>query len=245
MKKTLLASALLVLGMAAHAADAQTVGSRLKEAFPQIPEVQSVNPTPIPGLKEVTLPGEIVYVDDKAEYMIQGHLIRLRDRSDLTTARLEDINRIDFKILPLDKAIVHKFGMGEKKLVVFADPNCTFCKKLEVETLPEVKNATVYTLPFAILSADSEAKSKQILCSAKPAEAWSAWMLKGTAPSTTIDSKCEAAAAASLAANLALGKKHGVTGTPTIFFEDGTRIPGFVPASTLNARLAETKPAAR
>jgi thiol:disulfide interchange protein DsbC len=241
MKRTILATSIALLCFAAHASDAKTIGSRLKAAFPQIPDVQEVNASPIAGLKEVVLPGEIIYVDEKGEYMLQGHLVRLSDRSDLTTARIEDINRIDFSSLPLDKAIVHKYGTGEHKIAIFADPNCGYCKRLENETMPSVENATVFTMPLAILSADSEIKLKRILCNPNPADAWSAWMLKGQAPAEKIDGKCEEAAQKTISEVRDLGRKYGVTGTPTIIFEDGSRIPGFVPAATLNKRLSETK----
>jgi len=243
MKRIIFAAALAAAGisMSAHAVDAKGIGAKLKSAFPEIPEIQAINPTPAAGLLEVVLPGEILYVDVNGDYMLQGNLVRLSDRRDLTTERLEHINRLDFAKLPLDKAIVHKYGKGERKLVVFADPNCSFCKRLEKEALPEVANATVYTFPYAILSEDSASKSKQILCSASPGEAWHAWMLKSSTPTTAADPKCEGTAQATVDAIRALGKQHGVRGTPTLVFEDGTRIPGFVPAATINQRLDETK----
>lgn len=243
MKHVLLAAAIATFGMAVHAADTDAIGSKLKAAFPQMPAIQSIAPSAIPGVFEVVLPGEVVYVDAQGEHMIQGHVIRLKDRSDLTAAKVEHINRIDFKTLPLDKALLHKHGRGERKMVVFADPNCGYCKKLEQESLSGLENVTVYTLPFAILSPDSVTKSKQVLCSEKPAEAWANLMVKGTPLPQVAAPQCEEAAQATLNSLKALGQKYGIRGTPTLIFEDGSRIPGFAPTADINARLTASKAA--
>lgn len=237
MKKLLLATSIALLGFAASA-DQKDVGKALKTAFPQIPDVVSVKDAPIPGLYEVVLRGEIVYVDSKVKYMIQGPIVRLSDRENITASKLDEVNRIDFDKLPLDKAIVHKNGNGERKLVVFADPNCGFCKRLDKETIPGITNATLYTLPLAILSADSETKSKQILCSPNPDEAWTGWTVKGITPSKG-DPACEAKADETIKSVRELAKTYGIRGTPGIVFADGSRIPGFVTADKINQKLSE------
>ena len=112
--------------------------------------------------------------------------------------------------------MVWKQGTGERKLVVFADPNCGYCKKFERD-LQSVKDVTVYTFLYPILGGDSPEKSKQIWCAKDNTKVWRDWMLKGTpiAPSAQCDTSA-------LSRNYAFGQKHrhqrhagpGVRGRP-------------------------------
>ena len=106
-------------------------------------------------------------------------MIDTKTRVNLTEQRIAKLTAIDFKALPLKDAMVWKQGTGERKLVVFADPNCGYCKKFEKD-LQAVKDVTVYTFLYPILGADSAEKSKQIWCAKDNTKAWRDWMLNGT-----------------------------------------------------------------
>ena len=218
--------------LCAHASEAQ-IRKALGTAYPDIP-IASVTSAPVKGLFEVVVGSDILYTDGDGKHLVQGSIIDGASKNNLTEARLQIINKVDFKDLPLDRAIVQKYGTGQRKMVVFADPNCGFCKRLEREQIPALKDVTIYTLLIPILSKDSVAKSNAIWCAPDRAKAWDDWMQRAVeAPAAA--STCDVAG---IDANLSLARKIRVTGTPTMFFEDGARLPGAVPAAEIEKHLA-------
>ena len=123
MKKTLSRAAVaVVLAMlGTHAAFAQEalIRKNLAERLPDFPKIDEVSKTAIPGLYEVRIGSELVYTDERGDYVIQGSIIDTKTRADLTQARIEKLTAIDFAALPLKDAIVWKQGTGARKLVVF------------------------------------------------------------------------------------------------------------------------------
>ncbi|QDZ30255.1 DsbC family protein [Noviherbaspirillum sp. UKPF54] len=233
-----LASALLALAAATALADPAQDAAIKKAIEPRLGEdvkIDSITKTPYAGLYELRIGGDILYTDAKGEYLFVGRVIDTKTMADQTKARLDEINKIKFSDLPLDAALKTVKGNGKRVIAVFEDPNCGYCKRFR-HTLTEMDNVTVYTFMYNILSPDSATKSRDIWCSADRAKAWDEWMLKG---------KAAAGAPANCTAPndkiLALGQKLKVTGTPTIFFTDGTRIPGAVDAKALEAKFASIK----
>ena len=238
--KTLLRST-LALALAASLAPAAlaqeaVIRKNLAARLPDFPKIDEVTKTAIPGLFEVRVGTEIVYTDEQGDHVIQGSLIDTKTRSDLTQARIDKITAIDFAALPLKDAIVWKQGTGARKLVVFADPNCGYCKKFETE-MQQVKDVTVYTFLYPILGGDSPDKSKNIWCAKDNGAAWRDWMINGTAAPRSMGS-CDASA---LQRNVALGKKYRVTGTPALVFEDGKRVPGALPPVEVEKQLLASR----
>ena len=227
-----LAASLLPAALAQEAVIRKNLAARL----PDFPKIDEVTKTAIPGLFEVRIGTEIVYTDEQGDHVIQGSLIDTKTRSDLTQARIDKITKIDFAALPLKDAIVWKQGSGARKLVVFADPNCGYCKKFETE-MQQVKDVTVYTFLYPILGGDSPEKSKNIWCAKDNGAAWRDWMINGNAAPRSLGS-CDAAA---LQRNVALGKKYRVTGTPALVFEDGKRIPGALPPAEVEKQLVASR----
>ena len=230
---------LLPLGVAlltGHAAWAQeaTIRKNLAERLPNLPKIDEVNKTPIPGLYELRIGQDIVYADEQGNYLIQGNIIDTKSRADLTEARLNKLSAIDFASLPLKDAVVIKQGNGTRRLAVFADPNCGYCKRLERD-LVKLQDVTIYTFVMPILGPDSAVKSKDIWCAQDSAKAWRAWMLDGVA-APAAPAKCDAAA---LERNVAFGRKHRINGTPAVFFEDGTRKPGAIPLELVERLLGQ------
>lgn len=216
---------------AQEAAIKKTIEPRLGDGV----KVDSVTKTPYGGLYEVRVGGDIFYTDAKGDYLFIGRVVDTKTFQDYTKARVDEINKIKFADLPFDSALKMVKGNGKRVIAVFEDPNCGYCKRFR-QTLNEMNNLTVYTFMYNILSEDSSVKSRNIWCSPDRAKAWEDWMLKGKAPET--------APANCTAPNdkiLALGQKFKITGTPTIFFADGTRIPGAVDAKTLESKLASVK----
>ena len=234
--RTLLAAGLAVLF--AHAAVAQeaVIRKNIAERLPDFPKIDEVTKTPIPGVYELRIGTELVYSDERGEHILQGALIETKTGVNLTEARIDKLTAIDFATLPLKDAIVYKQGTGARKLVVFADPNCGYCKKFERELL-QVKDVTVYTFLYSILGGDSPEKSRNIWCAKDSTAVWREWMVNGTVPPRAM-AQCDAAA---LQRNMAMGKKYRVNGTPALVFEDGKRVPGALPPAQIEAQLTASR----
>ncbi|MBI5720059.1 MAG: DsbC family protein [Burkholderiales bacterium] len=208
----------------------------LAERIPKMPAIDEISRSPIAGLYEVRYNGtEILYADAAGDHVIvQGAIIETRTRTDLTEQRLEKLLAIDFAQLPLKDAIVIKQGSGARKVAVFVDPNCGYCKRFERD-LAAVKDLTVYTFLLPILGPDSTTKSRAIWCAKDGGKAWRAWMLDGVAPEPAKPG-CDVAG---IDRNLEFGRKHRINGTPAVLFEDGTRKPGAIPGEMLEKLLAQ------
>nr|WP_314545490.1 DsbC family protein [uncultured Massilia sp.] len=239
MMKTKLA-VLLATGLMASCVGAQnSVEATIKKNVePRLggAKIESVKETPYAGLYELRVAGDILYTDKKGEYLVIGHVYDAKTTRDLTRERIDEINKIKFSDLPLDSAIKQVKGDGKRVIAVFEDPNCGYCKRLRQTTLKNVDNVTIYTFMYNILSDDSFVKSKNIWCAPNRSKAWDDWMINGKAAPAAAEN-CETPNDKVLA----LGQKLKITGTPAIFFADGTRIPGAVDQKTLEAKLATVK----
>ena len=237
LKRVLVLAALL----SALPALAQGVEDKIKKLLQQRlgegTQVESVAKTPYNGLYEVRVGNEIIYSDVEAKYVFIGRILDTETSRDLTQARLDEINRIRFTDLPLDLAVKSVKGTGKRVIAVFEDPNCGYCKRFR-KTLADTKDITVYTFLYPILSDDSRTKVKNVLCSSDKAKVWDDWMVNGKTPAAAPEA-CNPNA--SVDKVVELGKKLKVTGTPTIFFTDGSRVPGAIDSKTLESRLASIK----
>ncbi|CAG9179340.1 putative thiol:disulfide interchange protein DsbC [Cupriavidus laharis] len=236
---TAIAGGLAAAGFALHAMAAGEPGpDRIKESLQKMlgsrAEVKSVTKTPVPGLFEVNVGGQVVYTDASGRYVINGELIDTKTGTNLTEERMADINRIKWSDLPLARAIKWTKGDGSRQIAVFSDPNCGYCKRIE-QTFQQMDNITVYTFLYPVLSPDSETKAKQVWCAADRTKAWRDWMLSRVA--LTGNGNCKTP----VDDNLALGQSMNITGTPAVFFMDGTRIPGAADAGTLERKFASIK----
>ncbi len=234
MIKTALVAASLLVALSASAQEA-AIRKNLAERLPQLQKIDEVNKSPIPGLFEVRVNGtEIFYTDAEGNYLLQGNLIDTKQRRNLTEERVDKLTAISFDALPLKDAFTIVRGNGKRKLAVFEDPNCGYCKRFERD-LQAVNNVTVHMFLYPILSADSTDKSKNIWCAKDKAKAWQDWMLREQLPATA---NCDTAA---LARNVELGHKHKITGTPTLIFVDGSRVPGAIGAAEVEKHLTTAK----
>ncbi len=228
---SLLAAASLGLALTATAQE-PAIRKTLAERIPQLEKIDEVRATPMGGLYEVRVGTDLFYTDAKGNFLIQGELIDTKARRNLTEDRINKLTAVDFNALPLQDAFATVRGNGKRKLVVFADPNCGYCKRFERD-LQNVDNVTIYTFLYPILSPDSAEKSRNIWCAKDRNNAWNDWMLREKTPAAA---RCDTAA---LQRNLAFGKKHKITGTPTLLFANGARVPGAIGAADIEKRLAE------
>jgi len=233
-RRQLLAFGLSVLCLSGSAlADEAAIRKNLPQRLPNLPAIDEVTRTPIGGLWEVRMGSEVLYSDAQGTFVVQGQIIDTAKRLNLTEERISRLTAFDFSKLPLKDAVVWKQGTGARKIVVFADPNCGYCKRFEKE-LTSVRDITVYTFLFPILGGDSPEKSRAIWCASDKGKVWRSWMINGTPPPSA-PGKCDTSA---LERNVALGQKHGINGTPSLVFENSERVPGIISAEELEKKLS-------
>ena len=227
----------LALGFAmpavtAHAQDVEKIRRTLTERLPQLGKIDEITKTPMPGVFEVRVGTDLFYSDVNGNFLIQGSMIDTKQRVNLTEERQEKLLAIPFNELPLKDAFTMVRGDGKRKIAVFEDPNCPYCKQFERD-LQKVDNVTIHMFLYPILGPDSTDKSQNLWCAKDKTGAWLDWMLRNKAAPK---GNCDVAA---VNRNVEFGRKHKSTGTPTMIFVDGTRVPGAVPAAEIEKLLAK------
>jgi thiol:disulfide interchange protein DsbC len=223
----LLLPALLILSGLAHADPA--VKKAFETRYPEI-KVERITKAGYGGLWEIFANGEIIYTDDKVTYLLIGTLVDVKTKENVTDARLRKLTAINFKDLPVDKAIKTVIGNGSRKLAVFSDPYCGYCKRFEPDILG-LKDVTIYTFLYPIIRAESVPVSKKVWCSSDRVKAWQDLMLR------SVDPAAQATCENPIDDVVGLGRRLRVTGTPTTFFEDGERIAGALDRATIEQRF--------
>jgi thiol:disulfide interchange protein DsbC len=229
--KTLISLLLLTLISSAHAGEDE-IRQSLQSKFPGLGKIEHIVKMPYAGLYEIVIDDQLLYTDNQGEYLFEGNVIEAKSRRDLSEERRRVLFAIDFDKLPLDLAVKKVKGNGKRKLAIFTDPNCGYCRKLEKE-LSRVNNVTVYFFMYPIFPGSDEIV-RNVLCSKNPVKAWDDWMLREITPAKAI-------CATKTDKVLALGKKLHVNGTPNLVFANGMQAPGFLPAEALERNLNETK----
>ena len=228
------AFALAVLCSTVHAGpDEDQVRAALTATMPQL-HIDSITKLPYGDLYEVVVnKTNIFYTTSKGEIGLFGNLVDLKSHANLTEQRRAALRTVDFSRLPLDKAIVKVKGDGSRKLAIFTDPDCPYCKQLEKD-LSGVSNVTVYIFlyPIAQLHPDAPRKAKAIWCAPDRAKAWDDLMTGGKAPPEPA-ATCETP----ISDIAKLGEELGIDGTPGLIFANGRMIPGAIPAADIEKYL--------
>jgi thiol:disulfide interchange protein DsbC len=211
-----------------------SIRKNLSERLPNLPKIDEVSKTPMNGLFEIRMGNDVMYSDAEGNFLLQGALIDVKQKRNLTEERMEKLSAIPFDQLPQKSAFTQVRGNGKRKLAVFADPNCGYCKRFEKD-LQKLDNVTISHYLYPILGEDSKTKAKNIWCAKDKAKTWNDWMINGTTPPTA---NCDASAIDTV---VDFGKKQRITGTPMILFADGTRVPGAVPLAQVEKMLTDIK----
>ena len=225
---------LALLGPTPARAQEAQIRKAITERLPQLGAVEEVRKTPIAGLFEVRIGLDLFYTDAQGNYLIQGQILDTKNKRNLTEERVEKLSAIDFASLPVADAFTIVRGNGKRKVAVFQDPNCGYCKRFEKD-LQGVDNITLHVFLYPILGPDSLEKSRNLWCAKDKGRAWQDWMVRDQLPAKV---SCDSAA---LSRNVEFGRKWRISGTPTLVFTDGSRVPGAISAQQLEQKLAEIK----
>ncbi|MDR1889116.1 MAG: DsbC family protein [Zoogloeaceae bacterium] len=218
-------------------ADKNSPEEKVKQTAEKIlnAQIDSVHKAGYLGLYELYIDGQIYYTDEKVSVLIAGRLFDTKNMTNVTEARLEKLSTIKFADLPTAQAIKQVRGNGKRVLATIEDPNCGYCKRLARDLL-KLDNVTLYTFLYPLLSEDSDKKSRQIWCASDRAKAWNDWMVSDITPVGRDD--CDTSA---IDRNIALSQKLNIRGTPTLFFADGSRVPGAMPLDAIEQKLNSIK----
>ena len=227
----LIPALILLLVSACYAqTDIATVKKAIAEKFPEAGSNIEVTKTTF-GWYEVYAGGRLFYTDEDVNYFFLGNIVEAKSMSNITAQRLQKLSAIKFESLPLDFAIKTVKGNGKRKVAVFSDPDCPYCKRLEKD-LVNVTDVTIYTFlyPIPSLHPDAARKSKAIWCAPNRQKAWDDYMLRGVlAAEKSCDSPIDEIQA--------VGQKYKMNGTPTLVFADGRVVPGAIPTSDMETYL--------
>ncbi len=215
-------------------ADEAEVRRILQKRLPTM-TVESVTRSPLAGLYEVVLDGEIVYTDDKGEYFFGGNIydIRTLPPRNVTQDRTSRL-AADAFTKARELAIKRVRGDGSRTLFTFEDPNCGYCKALTGE-LAQLENVTVYTFLLPLLSQDSVEKSVAVWCSNDRSRAWDDLMTAGAMPQN--GRSC----AHPLQQIAAIARRFQIQATPAIYLGDGRHIGGMRRAADIEKALKTVK----
>ena len=221
------------------APDVAAVKALIEAKFPGA-AVTNVARSPYFGLYEAQFDDRMIYTDAKVSYVVVGAIFDADTKQNLTDARLRQLNRVAWDQLPLDLAIKKVKGNGARKLAIFSDADCPYCKRLESE-MKTLDNVTIYTFlfPIAQLHPDAARKSALIWCAPDRSKAWDEWFASGKLPNNKGD------CATPLAKTAQLGQKYRISATPTLVFADGSMVPGAIPMDQLENELKQAEAATR
>jgi len=213
--------------------EADELSARLVERMPGL-KISSIRKLPQLDLYEVVGNGlQIFYTDANGDLALFGNLVDLQTHANLTEQRRSEVSVVDFSQLPLDLAIVKVKGDGSRRMAVFVDPDCPFCKRLEQE-LSGVSDVTlyIYLLPLDSIHPDAARKARAVWCAEDRVQAWDALMLQGKEPpAPAADCKDPITDIAKLAGKLS------IEGTPGLVFGNGKRVPGAIDAQQIEQLL--------
>jgi thiol:disulfide interchange protein DsbC len=221
----------LFLSFIAHA-DTDELKEIIKNIYPELP-VKNIQKTNFNDLYEVYIGGQIIYTNETFDFLIvEGRVVDPKTKNDLTELRLEELTRVNFNDLPLSDAIKVVKGDGKRKIAIFSDVDCPYCKSLEKKELSNVDNITIYTFLYPLaIHPEAELKSKKIWCAKNRSKAWTEYIHNDNLP------KNSGACKTPINKILKLGKDLGISSTPTIILSNGKRVSGAIPYEQLEEYL--------
>ncbi|MCK5666301.1 MAG: DsbC family protein [Thiotrichaceae bacterium] len=195
-------------------------------------QASSIEETVVPGLYEVSYGSTVLYFNKDASMMFRGDIINVNTRENLTEKKRGEARSALLKSMDASQMIVYPAKDEKTKVTVFTDIDCPYCVKLHREMADyNAEGITIQYMayPRAGIPSSSYTKAVSVWCSDNPAKAMGDAKEKMAIPEKTCDNP--------VAQQFQLGQALGVSGTPSMFLEDGTSLPGYVPAKRLSALI--------
>lgn len=208
-----------------------------RERFPELP-IDSLSDGPYPGLFEVITNSQIVYVDEGMTLLFQGEMINLADGINLTEARLSGIHMGLINELGEENMLVYQAeNESDRSITVFTDINCGYCRLLhsEIDTLLQAGVSVRYLMfPRAGLESESRTALESVWCADDPQAA----MTAAKAGEPIVEAVCDTP----VETHYELAGKVGLRGTPLIYLDNGTALPGYREASVIVEMINTSEP---
>lgn len=227
-----------VMATPARAEDGQRLVERLKALRPDIP-IENVASTPIPGIYALELAGGTVfYGTEDGRYLFAGDMYELGDDELINLAETGRTMKREKLLAQVDKddmLIFSPQGPTKAAISVFTDVDCGYCQKLhqEVPALNDMGIEVRYmAYPRAGIGSESYDKIVSAWCAEDPNAALTRVKARQPIPSATCENP--------VAEQYQLGREMGVSGTPAIILQDGTLLPGYMPADKLAEAVGVT-----
>ena len=210
----------------------ERVRAVLKQLNPKI-KVDRIGPAPMAGFREVVATGQVVYVSDDGKYLLQGSLLDVASRKDLSEAALAKVRAEVLKTVPMSDRIVYApAGTPKHTVVVLTDIECGYCRKFHTDIAEYTKRGIqveYLAFPRAGINSADYRKTVSVWCADDRKKALTD--AKNGRPLTA--KTCPNPVAMQHEAGL----RMGLTGTPMILTADGEFIGGYLPPDTLQQRL--------
>ena len=223
MYRIFIITATLLLCAALATAEQRTTEEKLKQSLSgDFPGTLEINETPLKGIYEIVHDKRnIFYTDANAEFVLQGSLIDIKQRKDLTEQRVKQVRQEMITTVPTDRFIEFGDPKAEHEVIVFTDVNCGYCRKLHNQRAKYAKyDIRVRYLLTPVLGPDSTDKATSVWCADDRQTALTAAKAGEDIPMIRCD--------ASLDKNLEIMRAFNIRGTPAILLEDGTLLRGYV-----------------
>jgi thiol:disulfide interchange protein DsbC len=237
-KRILLLSLALAASTAVQADELDKVKQRVSEHLTKVNptlRIDSVAPTPVAGLYEVTIGTQIVYVSADGRYLLQGDLVDLQEQRSLTEARRQAQRLPLLEAVPDEEYIVYPAkGENKHRVIVVTDIDCPYCRRMHAH-MDEINGLGIelryLQMPRAGVQSPSFRKAVSVYC----AEDSTGAMDKAKAGQSVAEASCENP----VARHMQLASRLGINATPTVVFANGSVHPGYMTAEQLLKRAEE------
>ena len=239
MKKIIQSATLqaLVVGSVMSNADEGAIKQSINKSMPSV-KIDSLKPSVVNGLYEMTVGANVFYVSDDGKYLLQGRLVDIAAHKDLTEEKLNITRKSALEKMGTANMIVYKPKIAKYTVSIFTDIDCGYCRKLHSELdqyLAQGITIQYLFFPRAGKDSDSYNKAVSVWCAGDRNAALTAAKKDQNVPSKTCDNPVDE--------HMQLAADFDVKGTPMIISENGNVYPGYLPANQLVAALeAERTP---
>lgn len=219
----------------------QQLREALAEMAPDLP-ITSIQESLLPGIYELISGAQLYYLSPNGRFMLEGSIIDLQDQVNVSDQRRGMLQLALIETVPEEQMVVfnNESKDADRWITVFTDTDCGFCQKLHRE-IDEITAANIrvryLAFPRAGMDSASARELESVWCADDPEAAMTAAKTGGTVDPATCENPIQA--------HVDLARQVELRGTPLIYLDNGTKIPGYRPASDLIRMISESEPLAQ